>query len=143
MTHQWRTRLADTEWHGSAELWLDPEGNSVDRSDSTLRIEADAIHYTWSYEGQPHEGCFTFEGNGAMWLDSWHQPEPTVCGGVPGAAGLFTVEHTYGPEWGWRTKLSERPNGDLVLQMTNVAPWGEEGRAVRMTFTRTDSSAEE
>jgi len=24
----------------------------------------------------------------------------------------------------------------LVLQMTNVAPWGEEVRAVRMVFTR-------
>jgi hypothetical protein len=32
--------------------------------------------------------------------------------------------------------LSERPSGELVLQMTNVAPWGEEQRAVRMVFTR-------
>jgi hypothetical protein len=23
---------------------------------------------------------------------------------------------------------------NLVLQMTNIAPWGEEARAVRMTF---------
>jgi hypothetical protein len=28
------------------------------------------------------------------------------------------------------------PAGELVLQMTNITPWGEEARAVRMTFTR-------
>ena len=46
---------------------------------------------------------------------------------------------TRGPqaEWRWRIGLSVRePSGELVLQMTNVAPWGEETRAVRMICTR-------
>ena len=142
MAGQWLTKFVGTEWTGSGELWLDPEGNIVDRCDCALRIGSDALHYTWSYEGQTKEGSFTFEEHGATWTDSWHQPEPMKCGDVPDAWGLFTVENTYdvpsGPAWGWRIKLSERPNGDLVLQMTNLAPWGEEGRAVRMTFTRMD-----
>ncbi len=142
MAAQWLAKFVGTEWTGSGELWLDPEGNTVDRCDCTLRIEADALHYTWSYQGQTKEGSFTFDEGGATWTDSWHQPEPTKCLNVPDAWGLFTVEHTYqvpsSPAWGWRTKLSERPNGDLVLQMANLAPWGEEGRAVRMTFTRAD-----
>ena len=29
-----------------------------------------------------------------------------------------------------------RPDESLVVQMTNIAPWGEEGRAVRFTLTR-------
>lgn len=54
--------------------------------------------------------------------------------------GLFTVKSTYevpsNPNWGWQSKLTELPDGTLVLQMTNIAPWGEEGRAVRMIFSR-------
>ncbi len=142
MAMQWLTELQGSDWSGSGELWLDPEGNDVDRCDCALRFETDALHYTWSYDGQTREGSFTFEESGATWADSFHQPEPAKCADVPDAWGLFTVEHTYGapssPPWGWRTKLSERPNGDLVLQMTNLAPWGEEGRAVRMTFSRAD-----
>ena len=40
------------------------------------------------------------------------------------------------PNWVWCSILSKRPDGALVLQMTNIAPWGEEGRAVRMVFYR-------
>ncbi len=140
MAAHWLNKLAGTEWTGSGELWLDPEGNTVDRCDCALRIETDALHYTWSYEGKTKEGSLAFEEGGATWTDSWHQPQPAKCADVPGAWGLFTVEHTYesNPVWGWRTKLSERPDGDLVLQMTNLAPWGEEGRAVRMIFKRVD-----
>jgi len=53
---------------------------------------------------------------------------------------FFTVHHAYdvldNPSWGWQSKLSERPDGCLILQMTNITPWGEEERAVRMAFTR-------
>ena len=142
MATQWLTRLVGTEWTGRGELWLDPEGNNVDRCDCALRIETDALHYTWSYKGRNIAGSFAIEEGGATWTDSFHQPVPAICRDVPGAWGLFTVQHSYevpsNPSWGWRSKLSERPNGDLILQMTNIAPWGEEGRAVRMTFTKPD-----
>ena len=140
MAAQWLAKWAGTEWTGTGELWLDPEGNQVDRCDCALRIETDALHYSGRTKVRPKRGSFTFEEGGATWVDSWHQSKPTKCVDVPGAWGLFTVEHTYevpsSPAWGWRSKLSERPNGDLVLQMANLAPWGEEGRAVRMTFAR-------
>jgi len=139
MSNKWRSELQGVEWAGSGELWLDPLGNSVDCYDCTLQVEGNALHYTWLYQGQTKNGSFTFNEGGATWVDSWHQPKPATCLDVPGAWGLFTVEHGYevpsNPDWGWRSKLSKRPNGDLVLQMTNIAPWGEEGRAVRMIFT--------
>jgi hypothetical protein len=140
VTKQRLTELAGTGWSGNAELWLDPAGNSVCKSQCTLQTKVDTIDYTWAHEGQNQQGCFAIEESGASWVDSWHQPEKTACAHVPGG-GLFTVQHTYGPGWGWRTTLSERPDGELVLQMTNIAPWGEEARAVRMVFTRNDASS--
>jgi hypothetical protein len=53
------------------------------------------------------------------------------------------IHHTYDVpstlSWGWESKLTERPDDSLVLQMTNIAPWGEEDRAVRMLFARIKS----
>ena len=57
---------------------------------------------------------------------------------------LFDLLGSYGdggPRWGWRMMLSLRPPFEgapesLVLQMTNIAPWGEEARAVRMVAAR-------
>ena len=43
MAAQWLTRLVGTEWTGRGELWLDPEGNNVDRCDCALQIETDAL----------------------------------------------------------------------------------------------------
>lgn len=124
-----------TSWTGTAELWLDPLGDEGVSSDCTISIEKDRVRYTWSHEGKSHQGSVTLTEGGAEFIDSWHQPEPMSCHDVPGAAGLFQVAGSYGPgsEWGWRTGLSFRaPTGELVLQMTNIAPWGEEARAVRM-----------
>ena len=76
---------------------------------------------------------------GAEFRDSWHQPEPMPCDHVDGTRALVEVRGRYGADldWGWRIGLCLRaPTGELVLQMTNVAPWGEEARAVRMTCQR-------
>ncbi|OMH33855.1 hypothetical protein [Motiliproteus sp. MSK22-1] len=140
MTKQWLSKFQGTQWEGKGELWLDPEGNKQERYDCSMMFGHDGLDYTWLYEGETKKGSFTFnKAGGAIWLDSWHQPKSIPCVDVANAWGLFTVECCYevpsSPSWGWRSKLSERPNGDLVLQMTNIAPWGEEGRAVRMIFT--------
>lgn len=143
MNKQQLLKLADTNWVGNGELWLDPAGNDAELYNCTLQIKSDALFYTWIYEDKAIEGSIAFNNSGAVWADSWHQPEPTECTTVPDSWGLFTVSYSYAtsPEssWGWSIKLSERPDGTVVLQMTNIAPWGEEGRAVRMVFTRVES----
>ena len=131
--------LHGTEWTGSNELWLDPLGNEVQLSDCTLCVEAKVVRYTWSHQGKLHQGSIRLQTDGAEFTDSWHQPEPMQCRVLAGAGGLFQVQGAYGPEadWGWRIGLSLRPRtGELVLQMTNIASWGEEVRAVRMTCQR-------
>ena len=133
--------LQETRWAGKAELWLDPLGDKVERSDCTIAVEPNVVRYSWSHEGEDHEGSFRLSDDGADFTDTWHQPEPMKCDRVPGAWGLFQVQGTYGPQsdWRWRTALSLRtPTGELVLQMTNIAPWGEEVRAVRMVCARKD-----
>lgn len=145
MLPSWMNEFQGSEWHGQAELWLDPAGNAVEMSECTLAIQSGCLAYTWAYAGETQTGSFTFDDDGATWTDSWHQPEAVHCEYLGDAWGLFTVEHAYAapssPDWGWRSKLSQRPDGTLVLQMTNIAPWGEEGRAVRMVCQRTNSDA--
>jgi len=138
MAKQWPPHLLDTQWSGKGELWLDPESNNAELFSCDLQIEPYNLFYNWQYENETKKGSFKFSDVGGVWVDSWHQPESANCVYIPGVRGLFTVEHSYtvpsSPDWAWRSKLSERPDGDLVLQMTNLTPWGEEGRAVRMIF---------
>ena len=87
MSDQWRSEVQGIKWSGSGELWLDPLGNNVDLYDCTLSIEADVLHYTWLYQGQTNSGSFTFNGSGATWIDTWHQPTPATCQDVTAAWG--------------------------------------------------------
>lgn len=139
MNKQWLTKMAGTNYPGVGELWLDPKGNVTNQSDCRITIEENEILYSWSYENKIQNGRFTFNALGAIWVDSWHQSESVQCLNVSEAWGLFTLFHSYevpnNPNWAWRSKLSERPDASLVLQMTNITPWAEEGRAVRMVFS--------
>jgi hypothetical protein len=141
MSNATLSSLVGTKWAGRAELWLDPLGNQADLSDCTIEIADGVVRYTWSYDGKPHQGSYTLVDGGADWTDTWHQTSVMKCRTIPEAWGLFAVAGTYaapsGPDWGWRSVLSLRDGGELVLQMTNVTPWGEDGRAVRMICTKT------
>lgn len=131
--------LAGTSWTGTKELWLDRAGNDASRSECALRIDADALRYTWSHEGKTHEGTIVPNEDGVTWSDSFHQKEPVKAARIEGAWGLLAYHFTWGPAdepWGWRTVVSRRPSGELVVQMTNITPWGEETRAVRMVLAQ-------
>ncbi len=131
----WVDGHEDTSWSGQSELWTDPAGNDGEVSDATLRIGNHEIVYTWAYKGSEQTGEIRWSGEGLQWKDSWHQPEGVALTRVAGHGSLIAAEYSYaageGPDWHWRIKLAERPDGTLVLQMTNIAPWGEEARAVR------------
>ena len=103
-----------------------------------MSVEGNVVRYTWSHESKPHEGSITLGGEEADFVDTFHSPEPMKCRRLSVPQGFFQVHAFWGPErdWGWRIGLSLRPTDELVLQMTIIPPWGEEGRAVRMTFRR-------
>ena len=144
MDMAWLTGLQDSRWQGRGELWLDPAGNEVQRYECSLVIEKDNIQYSWEWEGKSQQGGYLFNTTlnktSATWSDSWHQPEPVDCKHMVGTGCLFSLFNAYqvpsNPDWGWRSQLSQRPSQELILQMTNITPWGEEGRAVRMVFNQ-------
>ena len=139
--NQWIEPYKNTSWSGKGELWLDPLGNETVSYDCALEFTDEAMIYHWSYKSESKQGRYQFTADQVTWSDTWHQPEIVVCQRVKTTRGLFNIEYSYAEEgdqsWGWRMQLSQRPDDALVLQMTNIAPWGEETRAVRMTFTQT------
>jgi hypothetical protein len=134
-------KLDGTHWIGSGVLWFGGATHDDPHPfKGTLDIEAGKVTYTWSAGGKPQKGTLTFGEKGATWTDTWHQPKKVELSPVPGGWGLLNLHYTYsmgkGPEWGWRIVLAQRPTGELVLQMMNVFPWGEESRAWRLMVTR-------
>jgi hypothetical protein len=126
--------LKDSKWAGKSELWLDPLGNEPTEGTCTLEVLATGISYTWTHKGETQKGSFALSENGGSFTDTFHSASEMECRNLAGNRGLFLVEGTYGDdsEWGWLIGLSHRtPTGELILQMTNIAPWGEEARAVR------------
>jgi hypothetical protein len=136
----WLAEHRGSDWIGASELWVDPSGNDGELSDATLHIGDDGIAYTWLYRGEPQQGVLRRQVGGLLWQDSWHQPEGVLLAPVRGHGSIYAAEYSYaageGPDWHWRIKLAERPDGSLVLQMINIAPWGEETRAVRTVVRR-------
>lgn len=136
--------LAGSRWHGTAELWLDPLGNDAQVSPCTLELDAASVRYTWAFSGAAHHGAIEIERAGGTFTDTFHSPVPMLLRPLASWA-LVDLTGTYsageGAPWGWRILVSHRPSLEgapeaVVLQMTNVAPWGEETRAVRMVATR-------
>jgi hypothetical protein len=89
---------------------------------------------------QSHKGSITLRDGGADFDDTFHAAETMAFEPWPVPGALLSLIGSYavggGPAWGWRIVVGLRPSGELVLQMTNVTPWGEDGRAVRMVFSR-------
>jgi hypothetical protein len=129
-------KVAGIKWLGTGELWLDAGQDDAHRCECTLQVEANAIAYGWFHEGKGQSGRFSLSGAEVGWSDTWHQSDPVKCARILGAAGLLACQYSYSMsgDWRWRVVLSQRPTAELVLQMTNIAPWGEELRAVRMIF---------
>jgi len=130
--------LNGTRWTGTSELWLDPLGNDAVMSACTVEVDGSTVRYRWSYEGKECDGLLAL-GPATSFVDTFHSPKPMACRVLPSARGLVQVEGGYGEqlEWGWRIGLFHRSASDqLVLLMTNIAPSGEETRAVRMIVAR-------
>ena len=132
----------DGSWSGTNELWLEPNTPALESS-ATLTAENGRLSYTWSFKGKPHQGVLQLGEGGGEWSDTFHQPQPTPCPEVGGYGAIAAMAYGYpapsGPDWHWRIVVCLRPEGELVVQMTNLPPWGEEAPAVRMVLSRTTS----
>lgn len=134
----WLERHNQTRYTGISELWMDELGNEVLQEDCSLSVDGNTLHYQWCFKGETKQGSITIQAAHALWCDTFHQPSEVSCHYNEAYWGLLSVSYQYpappGPDWGWRIMMSIRPDDTLVVQMTNIAPWGEEARAVRFTM---------
>jgi hypothetical protein len=139
-------------WDGNNRLhlpWLPtPTLDSSGTAEVSPRIAGQflEIAYTWSYEGEAHEGLLILSGDkktdavSAFWSDSWHMAHKVmICEGSVKDDGRIDLKGHYKvpdhPDWGWRTELI--PNADsLIYNMYNVSPENEESIAVEMKLKR-------
>ena len=125
-----------TIWQGSSDLWVDPSGNTGASSVAELSVEDGKITYLWSLNKDKHFGTILQDPSGIRWQDSFHTKEQALLTFSENVNGIFAATYMYSepenPGWFWRIKMSQRPDKRLVVQMTNITPWGEEARAVRL-----------
>ena len=120
---------------GEKKLWLTP-GSDPSICSAEVEIDATRIQYRWSYEGKPHKGVVTLTEGGASFVDSWHQATAMQAAPHPSNNAILSVSYCYAGEgptgWIWRISLCQRPTGEVVLQMINTTPWGEDCLAVEI-----------
>lgn len=112
-------------WTGTKALWFDkPE---AEESEASLTLEANSLHYTWSFRGEPQSGSLSFKGPNpsleATWQDSWHSPEKATMHGYfeKGELKLFgTFAGGKDTTWGWKIDLDLRDPRFVQLRMYNV-----------------------
>ena len=123
---------------GQKQLYLEPGADAI-VCDAEFDVSAEAIKYRWSYKDKPQEGSISLTGEGASYHDTWHQSTPATATSVDVGGALVAVSLRYAEEgdtaWVWRIVLSQRPSGEVVLQMFNKTPWGEDGLAVNIVGT--------
>ena len=125
------SELNGTKWVGAAELWPDPLGDNVVRSDCTMSVDDHVVRYTWSHEGKGHEGSITLRDDGADFTDSWHSGEPMRCRRLADAWGLFQVQGEYGPE----ARTDDMPENQPCTAAT-ASPGGGDVQSNQRAFHR-------
>ena len=62
--NQWLQTFDQTEWSGCSGLWLEPEDTDECRFDCRMRVENNALHYSWMYNDEMKKWRLTFEEAG-------------------------------------------------------------------------------
>ena len=132
-------------WRGTTRLSLGPD---VSDSPATATLEPAIggrfwrLAYTWSHEGEPHEGELLVGYQPASdvatvhFADTFHTGHTVMaCAGTAGDDGVVDVAGTFaapsGPDWGWRIAIEPVGRETLRVLMHVVSPEGEASPAIR------------
>jgi hypothetical protein len=138
-------------WRGPTQLWLKPEA-APEESVTELHAEL-VLGGRWlriTHQGvalaQPNAGemLLGYYENAARyelaWVDSVHTDSSIILStGAVTDAAVVDVLGSYAAgdqRWGWRTRLRRTPSDELLLEMFNISPAGEEYRALVATLAR-------
>jgi hypothetical protein len=119
------------KYAGKHELWMRPDTPALE-GDVRASLDDNVLSWTWTLDDDKHEGRLHLDGS--SWQDSFHQSEAAPLQAAPAHGARFGFSCQYGPPdspWTWLIAVCERPEGQLVVQMTNITPWGERQLAVQ------------
>jgi len=131
--------LAGSRWVGAGELWLDPLGDEAREYDCTNDQRRIGALYLVARRHAARRRLHPSRRTGKLVRQLASADRRRVLRATRGARIARAPPCLPGirrPGLALAHDLVREPSGELVLQMTNVAPWGEEQRAVRMVFTR-------
>lgn len=77
----------------------------------------------------------------SAWVESFATGTSIMFSSMRSSDPRFGVLGSYadgagGPRWGWRTEIDQPSDDELVITMTNIAPTGEQERAVEVRYSR-------
>lgn len=113
-------------WHGQSQLFLPDLPVGVSEVTATIEPTVGgtflSIRYTWSEDGEPHEGLLLVGSAQTLFTDSWHLRDAfMICTPREDGSVFGTYSVGEGPDWGWRTAIE--PSGEtLRIAMYNVPP---------------------
>jgi Protein of unknown function (DUF1579) len=144
------------DWAGTYRLWFEP-GAPISEAPQrgTIRSVLDGrflLHeYEWRFDDKIRTGIALYGYHldearwECAWVDSFHCGSSILfsqTAGVVDPAHLAVLgsygdgQTPPGPRWGWRTEIEQPDDDTLVIVMTNIAPDGEEAKAVEVRYAR-------
>ena len=141
------------EWEGRTQVWFEPgQPPAMDVAQrATIRSILGgrfALHeYAYGEGEQAGEGVAIYgvhldaDACESAWVDTFHTGTSLLFSKAPRDAGGYKVLTHYsdgkgGPDWGWRTELSQPSGDELLIAMFNILPDGQEAKAVETRYRR-------
>lgn len=140
------------KWQGITKTWFEPEklvDEATWQAEMKLVLGGRFLLYTYQggLQGDPFEGMALLGYNSQRkryemaWVDSFHNGSAIMFshGGVKD--GPFNVLGSFptgpdSPDWGWRTEILPRENGELIITHYGVTPEGLEWKGVETVYKR-------
>lgn len=140
-------------WEGRTQVWFEPgQPAAMDVAQrGTIRSILGgrfALHeYTYGDGDTSGEGMAIYglhldaDACESAWVDTFHTGTSLLFSTGPRDGTGYKVLTHYndgkgGPDWGWRTELSQPSDDALLIVMFNILPDGQEAKAVETQYRR-------